>query len=457
MSHTFATRKKMDGLSVFTLRNGRQTMDLDKDKILAKVNKLLSRIESIEQKNAELETKIGNTDVSQLLERIETLENTVEDLEEENTNLKERIAELESLVEEKSEKIEDLDERIIDLDKSVYEMEPVLNDVYARTANYNRGTILYASTVGVEAVNPYILNYYLHKGLMSTVVSGYDKTKTEDELISWNENARPTENQTKNEAMEALRLEHELKLYKIVGPMDLQNTLSSKLNTYLSEPIIMDWLNSAGTPYPEDHEELRNVVQILERLASDITYGSQHIEKNAGYIHDLIQDKTEINNTLVEHENELNSRTAAISEHLDTIDTSVTNVSNRTTYLENATKGLYDGNIIYYDQDTRKSYSVHIPTLLYHEYTSKFTDIGSITKVSIEGFDGFNHWQSSSPRLMIQSAMSCAQASMSPRRTTSTGVCIYLSGIDNVTALTPLLFTENLSAFVPVSPFITSI
>lgn len=220
MAQTFATRKKMDGLSVFTLRNSRQTMDLDKDKILAKFNKLLSRINALEEKNVELETKIKNTDVGQFLERIETLENTVEDLEEENAKLKERIEDLESLVEEKSETITELE----------------------------------------------------------------------------------------------------------TGFTNIQTDLDKKLNKTLDNELTIDWYNENNVPYEEDHLETADVVTILERLVSDVKYGSGYIELAGSKIPYLIEEKNKTNSNIVKLESNLNTRTSALNDSIEQLETRVNEV-----------------------------------------------------------------------------------------------------------------------------------
>ena len=58
----------------------------------------------------------------------------------------------------------------------------------------------------------------------------------------------------------------------------IMTSLNNKLDKQLENTITFDWKDKNGIPYEEDHLETNDVVTILERVASDITYISKEVD-----------------------------------------------------------------------------------------------------------------------------------------------------------------------------------
>lgn len=127
----------------------------------------------------------------------------------------------------------------------------------------------------------------------------------------------------------------------------VESGLDNKLDKVLSEPITFNWLDKDGALDTDHSKEFTNVIEIFERIAEDLRWSSPVIELANVRIPELIDEKTNINSKIVKLEGDLNSRTSAISNHLDNTDATLNDVRGRTLNYNQGTVLFSDNGNIY--------------------------------------------------------------------------------------------------------------
>ena len=233
-----------------------------------------------------LKTLVNNIKVDDLKERIQHFVERVDKLEETINNYQTN----ENLI----QKIEAL--------------ETKLQDVYERTINYNRGTILYQEDNDAIALSPYINHFYTNYEIRATVKT-YEENELpkEDVVIDWKthvlpgqtiEDLRANLEKTLSEKMydaerlplaignlqrRMTNLEEDLSNYPTNSQIDtMQNDFNNLLNTKMDKQFMdpegkkVIWKDHNG----EDVETVatRNVEEFLDLVNNNVTKLTERYE-----------------------------------------------------------------------------------------------------------------------------------------------------------------------------------
>ena len=206
-------------------------------------------------------------------------------------------------------------------------MKETLYDVFDRTRNYNEGKVLFGQGDDVVGIHLKHLADAVNNKLCKVVETDTSNWFVIEEDSTLDENSQTLYQRINLDIYNNAKSDRDELQTQIDN---LETSLNNKLDKELSEPIIFDWLNASGSPYDEDNAELTNVVEILKRISSDITYGSQYIELAAAKIPYLIEEKNTTNSNIVKLETRFQGNIDAIGEHLEDLEERLDDVYYRT-------------------------------------------------------------------------------------------------------------------------------
>ena len=185
-----------------------------------------------------------------------------------------KVDDLKDRIQHFVERVDKLEERINNsqtnenLIQKIEALETKLQDVYERTINYNRGTILFAEYNRTIAVSPYITYIYTNPKNRA-IVKLYDPNDTlvEDVMIDWKSHASP------GQTMEDLRLNLEKTLNDIVWEDNLlykevanNGNRITQLEEALNSTDISDIRNDVNVLTNTEVPEIKNRIDELESI-----------------------------------------------------------------------------------------------------------------------------------------------------------------------------------------------